>query len=312
MQTAAQKFVFHGSGIRLFALQIVNILLTIVSFGLYYPWARAAYFRFTLHETEFAGNRFSFSGTGWELFKGLAIGLLILAAIESGLLYLSSHSILLSSFLSFMVFMLFVPFVIHASMRYRTSRISWRGIHFGYRGDLKMLMNISVKGTLLTVVTLGVYSAWYAMEVRNYVLGNVRFGSIQIKYHGKGLDYFLINLKGIVLTIFTFGLYWFWWNRNLLNYYINKISLTQHNKTIFLKSTASGNGFSWLQITNLVIIIFTLGIATPWTTVRTLHYIFEHIELLGELDLENIHQTEEEYKNATGEDLMGMLDIGWV
>jgi uncharacterized membrane protein YjgN (DUF898 family) len=312
MLSTVQKLVFCGSGMRLFALQIVNILLTVFSLGLYYPWARAAYLRYTFQETDFAGSRFSFNGTGWELFKGLALGLLILAIIESGFLYIASYSILLSSFLSFMFFMLFVPFVIHTSMRYKTSRVSWRGIHFGYRGELKTLMNISVKGALLTVLTLGIYSAWYAMEVRNYVLSHVRFGSVQINYHGKGFDYFLINLKGILLTIFTFGFYWFWWNRNLFNYYINNISLIQREKTIKLKSTAMGSGFSWLQITNLIVIIFTFGIATPLTTVRTLKYIFKHVELIGELEIENIQQTEEEYKNATGEDLMGILDIGWV
>ena len=313
MENSAQKLSFHGSGQRLFSLQIVNILLIIVTLGIYYPWARASVLKYTFSETDFAGSRFTFHGNGFELLKGMIFGLLILGGAYGLLFYLSTaHHPFIGAFLFFFFMMLFVPFIIHSSMRYRTSRTSWRGIHFGYRGDLKEIMNMSAKGTLLSLATLGIYGAWFAMELRRYVLGNVRMGNVEFAYSGTGGKFLWMNVKGYLLSIITLGIYAFWWMKDMFNYYVDNITLTQNGKVVNLKSTVTGGDFFKLMAVNLLIIVFSFGLASPWATVRTLNFIFKHIELVGELDLNSIIQTEEDYKNAMGEDLAGILDVGIV
>ncbi|MBC7391380.1 MAG: DUF898 family protein [Opitutaceae bacterium] len=313
MQNSPQKLSFHGSGQKLFSLQIVNLLLIIVTLGIYYPWARAAVLKYTFSETDFAGSRFTFHGNGFELLKGMILGILILGGAYGLFFYLSTvHHPFIGGFLFFFFMMLFIPFIIHSSMRYRTSRTTWRGIHFGYRGDLKEIMNISAKGTLLSIATLGIYGAWFAMELRRYVLGNVRMGNVEFSYTGVGSTFFWMNFKGYFLTIITFGIYAFWWMKDMYNYYVNNIVLKQNGNVVNLKSTVSGGGFFKLMAVNLLIIVFTLGLGSPWATVRTLNFIFNHVEFLGELDLDGIIQTEEDYKNAMGEDLAGIFDVGIV
>ena len=56
-------------------------------------------------------------------------------------------------------------------------------------------------------------------------------------------------------------------------------------------------------------IIFTLGIAIPWVMVRSLNFIYSNSMIDGEFDTSNILQTEQEYKDATGDDVVDMLDI---
>jgi uncharacterized membrane protein YjgN (DUF898 family) len=313
MSKSNQKLFFHGNGRQLFALQIVNILLTVVTIGIYYPWARAAYMKYTLSETEFAGSRFAFLGTGFELFKGMILGILVIGFGYSMLYYLSTaHHPFIGSFIFFFYILLLIPFAIHSSMRYRTSRTTWRGIHFGYRGDLKELMNLSVKGTFLSIITFGIYGAWYAMELRNYVLGHTRLGSVTMRYEGKGGAFFVMNLLGYLFTILTLGIYAFWWMKDLFNYYVDNIVLEQDGRDVRLKSTVTGGAFFGLLIINFFIVILTLGLGAPWAVVRTLNFVFENVEFVGELDLDTIQQTEDNYKNATGEDLTGLLDIGMV
>jgi len=313
MDSTGQKLSFHGNGQKLFALQIVNILLTVVTLGVYYPWARASYMRYTMSETEFAGNRFAFHGTGFELFKGMILGLIVLGFGYGMFFYLSTaHHPFIGSFLFFFYILLLVPFAIHSSMRYRASRTTWRGIHFGYRGDLKELMNLSVRGVFLSIITLGIYGAWYSMELRSYVLGHVRLGSVSVRYEGKGGKYLTMNFLGYLLSIVTVGVYFFWWVKDLFNYYIDNILLEQNGKEVRLKSTATGEGFFKLLVLNLLIVVFTLGLGTPWAVVRTLNYVLDNVQLQGELDLDNIQQTEEDYKNAAGEDLTGLLDVGMI
>jgi len=54
------KLKFFGAGSTYFGIVILNLLLTIVTLGLYYPWAKAAYRKYTWNEIEMKGSRFTF------------------------------------------------------------------------------------------------------------------------------------------------------------------------------------------------------------------------------------------------------------
>src|SRR3990167_1760278 len=100
-----------------------------------------------------------------------------------------------------------MPLAIHGSYRYRMSRTSWRGIRFGYRGNRNELIKNFFTWIFYTIITLGIYGSWLAMNLRNYLLSNVKLGNIKFKYEGNGGDYFVLNLKGYFLTIITLGIY---------------------------------------------------------------------------------------------------------
>lgn len=151
-----------------------------------------------------------------------------------------------------------------------------------------------------------------SINMRNYILGNIRFGDVEFNSDGDGGDYFMLNLKGYFLTIFTLGIYAFWWQKELFEYYINNLSMSKGDKEIALNSTVTGGGFFKLAIVNLLIIIGTLGIGYAWVVTRTMSYIFENIEMEGNIDLNLLLQTEENYKDATGEDVGDFLDMDFV
>lgn len=192
------------------------------------------------------------------------------------------------------------------------SRTSWRGIHFGYRGDLKTLMREFITGAFLSIITLGIYSSWFTIDLRKYIIGNIRFGNIKFSYHGKGDEYFWLNFKGVFLTYITLGIYFFWYAKNLFNYYVDNIRMEQDGREIRLQSQLTGGGYFVFMLTNLLLIVFTLGLASPWVTVRTLRFVFEHVVIEGDLDLNAIQQTEEEYKNATSEEMSDILNVDLV
>ena len=76
-----------------------------------------------------------------------------------------------------------------------------------------------------------------------------------------------------------------------------------------MHSTATGFGFLKLILVNQLILIFTLGLGYAWTVTRTLTFVFNHIELKGDIDLDKIIQTEENFKDATADDIGDMLDL---
>lgn len=311
-----RQLTFHGQGGKLFGIYIINLILTVITLGLYYPWAKAAVLRYIYQETELEGSRFSFLGTGREMFLGFikAIGIFILLYGMVLWAMLSGNIAIMSmAYLVFIVaLMLLVPIAIHGSLRYRLSRTTWRGIHFGYRGELKALLSEFVVGGFLTVITLGIYSPWFVMKLRRYIFENVRFGNIEFSYHGDGLEYFLLNLKGYLLTLITLGIYSFWYFKDLFAYFVDNMEMQQGTTTIKFRSTATAGDYFSLLVGNVLIVLFTLGLATPWATVRTIHFVLSNIVLEGALDTNAIYQTEGDYKDATGEDISDMMDIGLI
>lgn len=313
--TPAKRLSFKGRGGDLFVVLIVNWLLTIVTLGIYYPWAKARRLQWYYEHTELDGHPFHFHGTGREMFigfiKAIALMLLIYGTYIAGFL-LREPMVLLAGVLVLLVgSVFFIPLVIHGGYRYRMSRSSWRGIHFGYRGTLKELFIICLRDGLLTVITFGIYGAWFIMNLRTYVLSHIRYGSSQFQYKGDGLEYFVMNLKGRILTFITVGIYFFWWQKERFDYYVNNLTWNfADGRRMQFKSTATGGGFFGLLVGNLLLVIFTLGIGFAWAEVRTMTFVMDHIEFVGDADLNAVVQTEQEHKNAIADELGDMMDIG--
>lgn len=68
-------------------------------------------------------------------------------------------------------------------------------------------------------------------------------------------------------------------------------------------------GFFELLIVNFFIIVFTLGFGKAWADMRTQKFIFDNVKLEGNINIDEIHQTEEEYTDAFGEDAMDFFEI---
>ncbi len=310
------KIEFKGDGWELLGIYIINWILTTITIGLYYPWAKIKRLRYVFSQTEFAGTRFEFHGTGREVFIGYIKVWALIVGLYAVLMYgaLSQNfAVLFTAIMLFYVaFFLLIPFAIHGMMRYRTSCTTWRGIHWGYRGNRGTLIGKFILGVILTAITLSIYSSWFTTDMRKYIIGNIRFGSIRFEYTGKGFPLFLINLKGIIFTILTLGIYIFWYQRNYHNFYVNHIRAVQGEKVIPFKAATTAGGYFELLVINLLIVIFTLGIGYPFTVVRSLKFFFENLQIDPSFNPEDILQTEEDYKNALGEDIGDVLDIGIV
>ncbi|WP_205503001.1 YjgN family protein [Rufibacter psychrotolerans] len=307
---------FQGKGGQLFEIQLANWVLTFVTFGIYYPWAKANQLRYTYGKTKLAGSPFTFHGTGKEMFLGYIKALVLVVAFYAALMYaVFAQDLVLVSYIylaAFLAIVLLVPVALHGRMRYRMSRTSWRGIHFGYRGSLKELSLAFYRDVFFTIITLGFYRAWLEVNLRQYMMRHLRMGNIQFRFDGTGGELFMIHLKGMILSGLTFGIYLFWYIRDLHLFYMNNTLLEQNGNLIRLDSTVSGLGYARLILGNLLLVFFTLGLGTPWATVRSLRFIINNTDLLGDFNPDSLLQTEEEYKDAVFEDVSDMMDLGWV
>ena len=307
------KLSFHGQGKKYFGILIKNWLLTIITLGIYYPWAKAKNLQFIYGSTSLNNDRFSFHGTGREMFVGF-IKTIVLFGLIYGMAFLFAYleMTVLGSILFYFTFIAAVPVAIHGSYRYRFSRTSWHGIRFGYRGNRSELFSDYFKWIFFSIITLGVYGSWMKIKLRSYLMNNVRAGNVEFNFKGAGYAYFKMNLKDFGLTLITLGIYSFWWQRDLFAYYVNNLTLNKEGQQIRLKSIATGSGFFKLNSVNVLLFIFTLGIGYAWVATRTMTFVTKNIKLIGDIDLATIKQTEDEYTDATGEDMSGFLDINFI
>lgn len=307
---------FKGEGTELLGIMLLNWVLTAFTLGLYYPWARVAKLKFLYQNTSLNGTPFVFSGTGKELFKGFvklfAIIILFYAGIMAGVLTKNAPLFWFVYLVMLAGIFVLIPLAIHGALRYRLSRTSWRGIHLGYRGDRGKLVADFVIGYLITVFTLGLYQSWFVNGLRTYIIGNIRFGSIYMGYDGNGGSLFVINLKGFLLSIITFGIYYFWYRTEYLNYFARHTYMEQDGNRFYLESEFDGADFFGLMIVNLFLTLFTFGLGTPWVITRTVKFMINHIRIPDGINLNNIQQTEDDYKDATGDDVLDYLDFGIV
>ena len=122
---------FTGSGSEYFKIWIVNILLTIMTVGFYYPWAKVRNRRYFYANTILANRNFEYHATGLQLLLGFIIGL-VLFVIYTFVTKLGPQFAGVFMFL----FMLILPWLVWRSLMFNMKMTSFSNVHFSFRGAL--------------------------------------------------------------------------------------------------------------------------------------------------------------------------------
>src|SRR5271170_5314068 len=77
---APQPLHFNGNGAEYFGIWIVNLLLTIVTLGVYSAWAKVRRLQYFYRHTDLAGSSFDFHGSPIRILIGRVIALAMLIA----------------------------------------------------------------------------------------------------------------------------------------------------------------------------------------------------------------------------------------
>lgn len=309
----ARRVEFHGTGGALFGIHLVNTLLTLATLGVYYFWAKVKVRRYLFGQTEFEGDRFAFHGTGKELCLGTlkAVGIFLLPILLlshlPGLLGLPPLVHTVAGFLAWLLLVTFLPVAMVGARRYRLSRSSWRGIRFGFRGELWEFIKLFWAGGALSAVSFGLYYPFFETRQQAFLIGQSRFGTQGFDFDGNGWDLFGSFLVTTLLLPFTFGLSWIWYLAKKRRYFWEH---TRFGPARF-RFPITGGGLLGLYAGNLVLLLVTLGLAWPWVAARNARFVCRHMRLEGPLDLEAVVQ-EAVDASAVGDGLAGLLgaDLG--
>lgn len=122
---------FHGHEGQYFRIWIVNVLLSIVTFGLYTPWARRRTAQYFYQSTEMAEGSFDFTApirrmvVGFLLFAGLYFAWSLASKSDSGQTRLLGNLVMLAVLIA-------VPWLWASAMRFRLGHTRWRGLRLRF------------------------------------------------------------------------------------------------------------------------------------------------------------------------------------
>lgn len=129
--TQRHAVVFTGSGSEYFRIWIVNLLLIMVTLGLYYPWAKVRKLKYFYNNTEVAGHALDFHGDPKRMLRGFLLMAVLLAAYSA-----AGRKSQLAGGVAGLIMMLIWPALIRSSLQFRLANTSWRGLRFHFAGSM--------------------------------------------------------------------------------------------------------------------------------------------------------------------------------
>ncbi len=121
---------FTGSGSEYFRIWIVNLLLVILTLGLYYPWAKVRKLKYFYNNTEVAGHALDFHGEPKRMLRGFVLTAILLLLYSFAGQYSEAAGAVAGLALAAIW-----PALIRASLQFRLANTSWRGLRFSFTGS---------------------------------------------------------------------------------------------------------------------------------------------------------------------------------
>jgi uncharacterized membrane protein YjgN (DUF898 family) len=339
----SEAFSFSGTGEEYFRIWIVNILLTIVTLGIYSPWAKVRQRQYFYRNTHVGGASFDYHGKPIAILKGRLIALALLAGYYGGGT-LSPLIQLAAIALGAVV----VPWLFARSFRFRFHNSSYRGIRFSFSGSTGSAYWVFLVLPLLAPFTLFALVPLCHHRIKRYQHGNASYGGTRFTFDAPARSFYRIYAMSalglaaiLVLAWFTFFgvtisvllafgtrpgqaagrvvtllvfvvLYWsmVFGLRSIVNAWVGNLvwrhtQLGAHRFQSHVKAVRLG----WLTITNLVATIGTLGLFQPFAQVRLAKYLASTFSLIPAGSLDDFAASDEPEVSAIGDELVGLLDF---
>jgi len=185
---------FNGKAGEYFGIWIVNVLLTIITLGIYAPWAKVRTKRYFYGNTLLDDSPFDFIANPVVILKGYLIALVCYITF-----YLTTEfqpQALLPLMLLFFVLM---PWVIVRSMAFRLANTTYRNIRFNFKPDYGDAYKVFAGWGLLVPLTFGLIFPYYLYKQNKFVVDKSGFGKSHFELGMKGGAFYPVYIIAMVL-----------------------------------------------------------------------------------------------------------------
>jgi uncharacterized membrane protein YjgN (DUF898 family) len=330
------RFQFTGSGGDYFRIWIVNLILSVLTLGIYSAWAKVRREQFFHRNAVLAGSGFDYHGNPKAILKGrlLAWSLLALMSVSQkfspglyGILLLCAIPLL--------------PWLLLRSLKFRAANTSYRGLRFRHHGTYLQSF-VAFVGHGIPTLIAGLWMPMWMRAIKRFQLGEMAFGRTRFTCappaRGFFAAYFLGGLLmivpiiaivalmipsaqakgappsgaaafGAMLLPFVFLLAIGVLVRpfiqvRLANLTWNATTLGEHR----FVSTQTFGGYFGVVFTNLILVALTLGLYWPWAKVREATYRLTHLAIEAP-SLDAFVGDVADEKSAIGEEIADAFDL---
>ncbi len=306
---------FTGSGREYFGIWIVNIVLTILTLGIYSAWAKVRNRQYFYGNTVLDSNNFQYLANPVTILKGRIIAVIALVIWQT-----ASHFSFMLSMLLLLVFIPLFPWVLARSLRFNAVNSAYRGVRFNFVGSYLDAAKVVLLWPFVSIITFSLGLPLSLHQKHKFQVENSRYGMAAFHFKGTLVDYYLFGLK-ILLTLVVAGLLavavhpvaallgyilvFGYFQASLTNLYLNNVGLAGHR----LESNMSKRTTVWIFFTNSLLILLTLGLYTPWAKVRMASYRASCTTAVIAGDLDKFIGTQVEQVNAFGQEFGDVFDM---
>lgn len=336
------KVAFSGDAAEFFGIWIVNLLLSIVTLGIYSAWAKVRTNQYFYGHTRIDNQPFRYLATPIQILKGRIIAVIIFALFFTA----SSLSPVLAVVLAFL-FLLASPWLIVQSLKFNMRMTSYRNVRFAFHGDYLGAFKYFVLLPVLALFTLYLAMPWVLKKIDRYICSNTSFAGQKMQINTDTSSYYIAVLVAmaavmgvitlmiivgavlvgvmaatgiadagvatVLVTAAVFVLYFFAFTLSgaiyhsmIRNHIFERTELPGIAK---FKSEMQVMPYLWLTVTNLLAIIFSLGLAYPWAKVRKAAYLASVTTIAVYPQADSLVDQVQQSSNAFGEEAAGLFDI---
>lgn len=338
MQEQELRFRFTGTGSEYFRIWIVNLVLSILTLGIYSAWAKVRRMQYFYRNTLLNESNFDYHGSPLAILKGRLIAITLFAAYSITFRFNPLLGLSIGLFIS-----VIMPYLLVISFRFRLYNSSYRGLRFGFSGSVKAAYFTFLALPIFTVLTLYLLAPFTHQRIKAYQHNNSQFGQSRFSFNaGAGSFYkiyFFTLLQFILLVgLFVFGVYsvlkdiaqgmskeemvGFFVVAYLLlilasllivPYFVSRIQNLVWNHTALgqhrFSSTLSLPGLAWIMFSNFVFVVVTLGLFKPFADIRLARYRIDNMALLPAGNLDEFIASEQQQTSAAGVETAEIFDI---
>lgn len=317
-----EPFRFDGSGTEFFRIWIVNIVLSVVTLGIYSAWAKVrtkAYFYCNSYLQE---SSFAYLASPMAILKGriIAFGFIVGTSIISDIFPLLG-------LLLFLFILAITPWLVARSLRFNAINSSYRNVRFNFVGSWRSTAMAFLVWPLLALLSFGLLVPMALARQQKFMAGNSSYGcsgfcfetpvaafyrvaivTLAILVAGgamvAGLSVVAEPLAGL-LALVTYLVSFAYFRAHVFNITYRGIGLNQHG----FEASMTTAGISWLYLSNMLGMVCTLGLFYPWARVRMARYKADCLNASLRGSLDQFVALETERVSALGEEMGEMLDL---
>ena len=206
---------FSGSGSEYFRIWVVNLLLTLVTCGVYSAWAKVRKTRYFYQNTRVDGHAFDYHGAPLAILRGRLLALVLLVAYSWS--FDISRTVGLATIA---VLCVAGPWLFMKAQQFKFRNSSWRGLRFGFDADLPAayrtllpLLVVWFSGTILGALlvplpVLGIVGLATGLllplmhhTLKRYQHARISYGDVAAQFQPAVGRFYSVYFKGFLLLI---------------------------------------------------------------------------------------------------------------